>query len=300
MRRLVPAAVFVLGLGVCSSALAQPADDAGIALALFSSGRALAATGDYVHACPKFEAARAVEPWLGIELNLADCYEHIGLTASAWVLFRKVGDEAERAGDSRGSYAKDRAAKLEPVLAHLTIEAPRGAVIRLDSRALPDASTSIVLPVDPGDHAVEASASGRVTWSAHVAAEPGHTSVVHVPDLKAVPPVATITLRAPPTRPPRWPLVLEIAGASGIAASLAIGLDAKLRFDGVHGCDPQLVCSPGGYAEVHEAQRLGNVATVVGGIGIAALVTGMIVRWRSPVTPFVTPSAMGVSVSGSL
>jgi len=300
MRRPVPAAAVVLGLLVCSSARAQPADDEGVAFALFSSGRALAAAGDYVHACPKFEAARAVEPWLGIELNLADCYAHLGLTASAWVLFRKAADEAEHVGDSRGSYAKQRAAELEPVLAHLTIEARVGAVIRLDGRALSDVSTSIALPIDPGDHAVEASAPGRVTWAVHVTAEPGHAIVVRVPELKAEQPVATITARAYSPRPPRWSLALEIAGASGIAASLAIGLDAKLRYDGAHGCDSQLRCSPGGYAEVRDARTLGNVATVVGGIGIAALVTGMVVRWRSPVMPFVSPSAVGVSVAGSL
>ena len=87
--------VCVLGTG---SAIGQV--DSAAARALFDEGRRLASQGKYDAACPKFEESQKLDPGMGTLFNLADCVEHLGRTATAWVWFREVGDAANRAGQA--------------------------------------------------------------------------------------------------------------------------------------------------------------------------------------------------------
>ena len=74
---------------VTSDARAQARpEDRAAAESLFSDARRLMQAGDYEQACPKLEASRRLEPGLGTTLNLGDCYEKLGRTASAWGEFR--------------------------------------------------------------------------------------------------------------------------------------------------------------------------------------------------------------------
>src|SRR5205807_91874 len=90
---------------------------------LFLEGRKLAAAGDYAAACPKFEDSYRLDPGIGTNFNLADCYEHRGLIASAWARFLDVAAATKAVGQSeRERVARARAALLEPKLARLTLE----------------------------------------------------------------------------------------------------------------------------------------------------------------------------------
>ncbi len=60
------------------------AEDRAAARALFDEGRQLMAAERYDAACPKFEAARKLAQSTGVLLNLGECYERLGRTASAW------------------------------------------------------------------------------------------------------------------------------------------------------------------------------------------------------------------------
>ena len=51
---------------------------------LFAEGGKLVADGDHTAACPKFEESFHLDPGIGTGFNLADCWEHIGRTASAF------------------------------------------------------------------------------------------------------------------------------------------------------------------------------------------------------------------------
>lgn len=294
---------------------AQSPGDEAIGLALFAEGRVLAAKDDFVHACQKFEGARSWAPWLGIDLNLADCYEHLGRTASAWVLFRKASDDAEKLADPRARYARERADKLEPVLSHVVIEpdpASTGVEIRLDRKLVPPAALRVPLPVDPGEHLVEAVAAGNHSWATRATVDPGALVNVAVPRLAAErsPPVEPIRATRP-RRARSW-LALSLGGAGVVvvASSLLLGLDAKLRYDeALRGpCDAHLSCDSQGYAAIREARSRGDLATLVGGAGIATIGAAVIVYLRAPrdedarttVVPVVTPTMVGVSVQGSL
>src|SRR4051812_19346522 len=77
-----------------ASAAEQAAADA-----LFNEAQRLVLAGRAAEACPKFVESQRLDPALGTILNLADCLEKIGQTASAWALFNDLQDTAQRAGD---------------------------------------------------------------------------------------------------------------------------------------------------------------------------------------------------------
>src|SRR5262245_65102433 len=119
---------------VLCAATALPAEskaaDKTTAEALFAEGRRLMAAGKYARACPKLEASQKLDPGVGTLLNLADCYEKNGQTASAWAQFVEAASEARRLGDARREQAANaRADALEPRLGRLTIAVGQDADI---------------------------------------------------------------------------------------------------------------------------------------------------------------------------
>jgi len=298
------------------SALAQSANLDPLALALFSEGRALTERGDFVHACPKFEAAARLTQWLGVQLNLADCYAQLGRTASAWVLFRKAAEHADREHDERAAYARARADALERALSRLEITAhdlPENAQLRLDHQELHRASwDGAALPIDPGEHLLEVTAPGRAAWSKRVTVTHAVTLAVEVPALATLSMRSTKEPSVTAVRPRRWvALSLGSAGALLVGSSLLLGVDAKLSHDAAvrEHCDARLVCDVIGYEAIGKARRRGNAATILGGFGVAAVAGAAVLYFVTPrepspapiaIVPVATPSSIGVSIEGSL
>jgi hypothetical protein len=175
------------------SALSRAAesDEAG-ARVLFAEGRRLVDAGNYTAACLKFEDSFRLEPGVGTNFNLADCFEHIGRTASAWARFLDVAAATKAAGQvERERVARWRAAVLEPGLARMIVEvssAVDGLVVERDGIAIGQGSWGIAVPVDPGVHVVEATAPDKRRWSQSVTVPEAPTTVsVSVPELEAAP-----------------------------------------------------------------------------------------------------------------
>src|SRR5262245_40294244 len=137
--------------------------------ALFSEGRSLASSGKCAEAIPKFQASQKLDPGVGTLLNLAECYEQIGKTASAWAEYREVIALARAAGSKeREDLATQRSKALEPKLSRLAIKVTgdaQGVAITRDGEALEAAELGVAIPVDPGKHVVEASAPGKQKFS---------------------------------------------------------------------------------------------------------------------------------------
>jgi len=158
----------ILVLACARLAAAQPAADrAAAAEALFDRGRGLMAEQRYAEACAKFAESERLDHGLGTLLNLADCYERNGQTASAWATFREVLAAAitERQPE-RESIAREREKALRSKLVKLKIVVPpdsavQGLSIWRDGTFVKRPQWGVPLPVDPGVHIIDVRAPGK-------------------------------------------------------------------------------------------------------------------------------------------
>ncbi len=207
---LLVVAATLTSSAIPSRALAQAEDQAG-ARALFTEGKRLMKAGKYAEACPKLEAAQKLYSSAGILLNLADCYEKIGRTASAWTRFGEAVSVANRSNRPEDAdEARRRQEALEPALVRLVVRVTSpvpGLVVTRDGVTLDEAIWGATLPVDPGDHLVRAEAPGYEPWSTSVSVtRRGDTVTVKVPKLSAAATVERTSperIAEPPPKPPR-------------------------------------------------------------------------------------------------
>src|SRR5262249_40173175 len=87
--------IALAALAYAGTANAQAENEAN-ARSLFNEAKKLMKGGQYADACPKLEAAARLYSSAGILLNLGDCYEKIGRTASAWAKFNDAQSVAGR------------------------------------------------------------------------------------------------------------------------------------------------------------------------------------------------------------
>jgi hypothetical protein len=184
------------------------ADDPAAAQALFTDAKRLMSAGKYTDACPKLEESDRASPAIGTKFNLADCYEHVGKTASAWAGFLSVAAAAKNTNQpAREKAARDRAKALEPKLSRIAIvvqEAVGGLEVKRDDEVIGSVQWGEALPVDPGQHTLTAKAPGKRAWKTivEIAAGPGSVKVI-IPALESepTPPPAPVAAAAPPPSP---------------------------------------------------------------------------------------------------
>jgi tetratricopeptide (TPR) repeat protein len=259
--------------------------DPAAAQALFDAAQTLKKEKRFEEACAKFSESQNLDPQVGTQLNLADCYERIGKTASAWVNFVEVADAAKLAGQTRrAEEARRRAAALEPGLSKLSIEVESGPPdleVRRDGIEVGRASWGMPTPVDPGEHDIVASAPGKQSWSVKKQVEAGETTVVRVPALADVKNGDGPT--PPPSEPIPWKLVLGgslmALGVAGLTVGTAFAVIARNKNDeSLAFCRPEdpNVCQAPGVALRNQAEEA-QIASIVGfGIGGALLVGGVV------------------------
>jgi hypothetical protein len=279
--------------------------------ALFQSGAKLIDQARYPEACEKFEASYALDPALGTRLRLADCYDRVGRTASAWALFVEVVALARGQGQrERETIAAMRARDLEGRLSKLTLKidvgrAPPGLQVTLNGSAIPKASWQMPIPVDPGPQTIEASAPGHLRWTSRVEVPPGPSArSVTVPPLAPSPPAARAAGRAatPPvlqdgdtaaaststSRPLLWAGVITGGvGLIGVGVAAVIGYQAYDRnresLDSCSSADAN-ACTPRGKQLRDDAQELASASTVSAVIGGALVATGVTLLVLTPST----------------
>jgi serine/threonine-protein kinase len=176
------------------------AGDKAMAEHLFDRGLALMRQGQFSEACTQLEQSEAIERGIGTMLYLAECYEKLGRTASAWAMFREAASAARAEGQAeRAKTGSARADRLEPQLSKLTVHvvvanAPAGLAVLRNGELLPSGVWGVPVPVDPGEQHIEARAPGRIGWSVSVNLPAnGATLSVDVPELAlAQQPVAAV------------------------------------------------------------------------------------------------------------
>jgi hypothetical protein len=298
---------------------------------LFDEARDLVRAGRANDACPKLEESQRLDPGIGTQLNLADCYEKAGRTASAWVLFLDAGDAARRSGDAkRESLAVGNAKRLEPSLARVRVVVPdvEGIVVKRDGRPLSRGALASALPTDPGKRIFEAVAPGRRGVRVEIDVLPGRQTDVVIPALEkaadgvvAPIPAATSSSVAPPAPKPVAPVEtaaegkglsgLQIggiaAGGVGVVALVGgtvLGLAAKSKNDDAKktGCHPDgTFCTSDALAQHDSAKSqasLATVAFVAGGVlvaGGAALFVFGAPRSKEAASLYLAPTGSGNS-----
>jgi hypothetical protein len=278
--------------------------------ALFNQGRELMTAGKFAEACPKFEASQQLDPGLGTMLNLAECYEKTGRTASAWAEYREAIPLARAAGSkARQDLATERAQALQERLSTLTIRAMSGddsnahLEIRRDGVALQEAELGAPIPVDPGEHVIEAVAPGKQPWSSKVQVGPNAAKVaVDIPTLKAsdsaaapptqAPATTTTTITSPPADTGTDPgaarrttgLILGGVGVVGIGLGAFFGVSASSKWsDAKDKCtDYPYGCGEDGASKQADARSAATISTVGFVAGGALLAAGAVLYFTAP------------------
>ncbi|HEY4102517.1 MAG TPA: tetratricopeptide repeat protein [Polyangiaceae bacterium] len=286
-----------------ASAQTANAGNRAAAEALFNQGRSLVASGKYAEACPKFEASQQLDPGLGTLLNLAECYEKIGKTASAWAEYKEAIPLARASGSQvRQDLATQRAAALESRLSLLTIRAmatgeeASGLEIRRDGVPVQPAELGSPIPVDPGPHTIEAAAPGKQKWSSTVQLADAAKLAVEVPALAPLAPGAPQpALAAAPVSPPASDqgthsnagstqrtaaIVVGAIGvvAVGIGAVFGLGASSKWSSAKTECTDYPYGCSQAALDDKSSASSKASAATVAFIVGGAAI-AGAAVLW---------------------
>lgn len=298
----------VFSLALHAGAQSKSGGNRAAAEALFNQGRDLMTAGKYVEACPKFEASQQLDPGLGTMLNLAECYEKTGRTASAWAEYREAIPLARAAGSkTRLDLATERAQALQERLSTLTIRAIAGddpdphLEIRRDGVPVQAAELGSPIPVDPGEHVIEAVSPGKQPWSykVQVAGDAAKVSV-DIPKLQAsseptapsaTPAVTTSTSNAPPASDKpvgsaqrMTGLVFGGVGVVGLGLGTFFGLQASSKWsDAKSKCtDYPYGCGAEGAdlrSSAHSQATISTVAFVAGG---ALLATGVVLYLTAP------------------
>lgn len=249
-------------------------------------------------ACAKFAESQRLDPSSGTLLNLADCHEKEGKTASAWAEFLAAATLARgQHNEARATEATSRAQALKGRLSYLTIrgrEPVEGQQVRRGEIALEAASLGVPLPVDPGLHVIVVSAPGREMWSAQVQIAPdGDRKVIDLPPLRRVqpPPVASSSVPVAPapasstpqvpsapvavapktTSSMRRPLGYTLGGAGAVALVIGgyFGLRALSTYEQAESrCASRRGCSDEAMDLREQASTRARISDVSLGVGL--------------------------------
>ncbi len=241
----------------------------------------------YDAACPLLKQSHALDPSSGTLLNLGDCYEQLGSTASAYRAFVEARELAVRARKSdRASVAEIRAQRLAPVLRRFSLAPPEARppnlAVRVDGQPIALSSENTELIVDPGRHELWASAPGFSEVRVSVTApDPGQTTRVSIPPLTPLSAVASAPDES--TGSARFSsrqlaaLITGGIGVAGVVVGSVFGLKSSSKHErSDRYCTGNVCRDPRGVELMNEARSAGNVATVsfvVGGVALGTAAT---------------------------
>lgn len=323
-----PRVLLLALVSVSSPSLAQPSASESAAELLFREGRQLLLDDKPREACPRLAESLRLDPGDGTRLLLAQCYERVGKTASAWRLYTEVIDSSRKRGNA--DYLRVATGKLDrltPRLPRIVLNIPaktasiEGFELRLDGVKLGAETSGVAIPVDPGTHALSVSAPGHQSLSLEVTGVASETTSVSIPELLPIPapppsasaPVAPSSSLAPvPTRPeppptpgPRrrpWQPAAGYATVGVGAVGLLVGAyflrQSLQQRDQADGRCPGLDCAdPGAVSLSQQAVRSGNLATLFLGSGLVLAGAGAALLLTAPPT---SPASAARPGSGAM
>lgn len=282
----------------------------------------------YADACEKFARSQELDPGMGTQFRLAECYEKLGRLATAYEQYLSVADAAQEAGKKdRETVARKRADALEQRVARLTIvispaliEVP-GLEVERDGAAVPKDLWGKAIFIDPGDHVVTIKATGRLPLESKLWAEGAARLVVNITSLEKPPPVQV------PPRSKTPAIMMAAGGGLGIllgATFLGVRAAKISEAEGLR----DTITGAGGHCRVDRPAQFAaqcdslSSATATGdGLGTASIfgfvlgasalgAAGVYLLWPEPKVPqtehgklrwipTISPGSAGLTVSGT-
>jgi hypothetical protein len=267
-RALIASLPFLLMLPATSAS----AQNVAAADALFKQGKEEMAKKNYKVACPSFRESYRLDPVPGALHALALCHLEAGEIASAVVRFDEYLRAVERLAPAqqtnhaeRANAAREQRAALAAEVPELTLvlppSAPPGTRVVQDSVELSAVSLGIALPIDPGEHVVTTQAPNGPEKEHRFTIQKGEKKRLDLTIAEPKPAQEEPPRATPEPIPPQNPPTEQGKAASGP------GLGAQAGADSIAGPLASGDAGPNSY-------RLG--AFVAGGIGAAALLTGIV------------------------
>jgi tetratricopeptide (TPR) repeat protein len=299
MRGIVAVAVAV---AVAAGSSPARADDKDKADKLFKQGKKLMDQKRYADACALFEQSAELDPGIGVELNVARCYEEWGKLALAFKSYVKAERMAKESSDNRLARIRERVTGLEGAVPRLTLRVPDGAIlddaaIKLDNKVVDVATLGKPQLVDPGPHLVEYIVDGAKKTKV-IALERGNNSELPLdlptragttgkqkPDGGTKKPVKEGG--SPPAGRNQRIAAYATAGAGAIAMGVSLGLTLSARSAyknalADHCMNQTNQCDAVGLSLTHSARGKANAATVVFVVGAAAIGGGVALYLTAP------------------
>jgi hypothetical protein len=318
-------------LAVPRASLAQDGDRNASAQVLFDDALTLMEAGNHAEACPKLERSQQLDPGMGTEFRLAECYEKVGRIASAWARYVAVAEAAARAQSAdRESLARKRAEALRPRLPRLIIRlspeaaAIGGLKITRDGAEIDRALLDQPILLDPGPHRLVVSAPGKQQVEHAVTGEETRTAEWTVPALSPLsgpaagpvtPPGAGGDTAAPApgkSKPGSTQRAIAVGagvlGLGGVVVGSIFGLKAMSTWNDALGkCVDEATdkCGPEARAKGDDASTSATVSTIAFGIGAVGLAAGAVLWITAPtgsgeafLAPRIGRDSTGVDLAG--
>ncbi len=296
---------------------------------LFKQGRAALEAKNYAQACPRLAESLRLERATGTLISLAECEQASGRLASARQHWEEAADFADATQDklSRGSFARERLAALDPRVPRLTIRALPGAtadmMVKRDDVELSPTSLGSPFPVDPGTHVVVVTASGRRPKTYELKLDESTRRVLDVePGVAVAAPVAEVVTPADPQSTPQQPAEAAVPdsgvgttqrivgysvvglGVVGVGIGAVLGFSASSSWSKAQD-DCKTACGAESTAqrEKSDAASAGTASTIAFVTGGAALAGGIIVVLLAPKSTrtgwSISPSIGGLAAAGT-
>jgi hypothetical protein len=333
--RIAAGAALVVSCVLAGAGSAR-ADEAG-AEALFQEGLAAMKRNDYPVACEAFAGSNKADPSPGTQINLALCYEKQKKWASAWTWYRSaVGIAQQRGQAAREKSAEESATRVKPLIHYVVVsitEPLTNPIVKRDGAevTVSIAGKDLPLPIDPGEHTFEVTASGKKPWSKVVQiADTPATEKLEVPKLENAPVEEKVS--AAPANDYRPPVVVTndgstqrtvgiVVGAAGILAGIASAgvfilakseeseRDQQRKNESTATGDDRLSYAKSAETHSKAADQDQLISLIVAGGGVVLVGVGAVLYFTAPkrpekaaktqLVPVVTPTFAGLGLGGS-
>jgi len=331
---------------VCGVAAAQQPPPSALALTnraqdLYQQGRARFQAGDYPGALASFESSLEAFESPNARLYLGRTYARLGRLPEAWATLDRAARDAEARARNEPRYAPTAAAAREEAAAlaarvgrlSVTVDpAPEGLTLSINAHPVARAALGVAIPVDPGDVVVMARAPGFAPALQIVSVGSGAEARVH---LALVPGAASgddglgadaaggaardaagvLRVRAMPPgeatarRIGAWRGAGTVALVLGAASLVGAGVLYYFAREDYQALDARSQPTPTDNARVDRGMALQYGAFGLGGLSVALLASGSVMRWvmgrqrgegaLAAPTVVVEPTARGLAVSGT-